>query len=254
MRLCRAAGLLGDAAWARAARRCRHSYAARQHAGHLRPFARPRVHQVGGIKINAFVGDHNDEAADGEDAAAPAAPAAPAPSNDDNKPHGMLGNAVWSFFGAFVGVGTLSLAQFGHPALELGGSEWTLLIGSFGATAALVYGAPASPLAQPRNVIGGHTLSAAVGVAAFSLLGAEHPALAAPLAAASATVAMQLTKTMHPPAAATALIAVLGGPAVHALGWTYPLLPCCAGSAVLVAVGCLVNNMSRKRPYPQTWW
>ncbi len=31
-----------------------------------------------------------------------------------------------------------------------------LLIGSFGASAVLVFGAPSSPLARARNVIGGH--------------------------------------------------------------------------------------------------
>ena len=226
--------------------RLRHSYASRCH---LRP-GRSRDFRLRRPSLKAPFGVIGGKDDDEEDAAAAPAPVVlPA-----DQPHGLLANAAWSFFGAFCGVGTLALAQFGHPALDVGGSEWTLLIGSFGATAALVYGAPASPLAQPRNVIGGHTLSAAVGVGAYMLIGAEHPALAAPLAAASATVAMQLTKTMHPPAAATALIAVLGGPAVHALGWTYPLLPCCAGSAVLVAVGCIVNNMSRKRPYPAAWW
>lgn len=36
--------------------------------------------------------------------------------------------------------------------------------GSFGASSVLIYGAPSSPMAQPRNFIGGHLVSALVGV------------------------------------------------------------------------------------------
>jgi CBS-domain-containing membrane protein len=78
-------------------------------------------------------------------------------------------------------------AQGTHPAIWLEAigltpTDGLLLVGSFGASAVLLYGAPRSPLAQPRNLIGGHALSALIGVSAWLLLGPLLPWLAAALA------------------------------------------------------------------------
>ncbi|WP_407644764.1 MULTISPECIES: HPP family protein [Desulfomicrobium] len=128
-----------------------------------------------------------------------------------------------------------------------------LLIGSFGATAVLVYGAIRSPLAQPRNVLGGHVLSAIIGVCAQQVLG-EAPWLAAAVAVATAIAAMHLTKTLHPPGGATALIAVIGGDSVHSLGYMYALVPAGLGAVVLLLVALVVNNIPRGRRYPEFWF
>ena len=79
--------------------------------------------------------------------------------------------------------------------------------------AALVYGAPAVPFSQPRNVIGGHLLAAVVGITSFKLLAVPMgtAALAAPVAVAGSIMGMLATRTMHPPAGGTTLIAVVGG-------------------------------------------
>jgi hypothetical protein len=45
--------------------------------------------------------------------------------------------------------------------------------GSFGATAVLIYGAQQSPLAQPKNVLGGHGIAALVGVTCYKAMGSE---------------------------------------------------------------------------------
>ena len=82
------------------------------------------------------------------------------------------------------------------------------LIGSFGASAALLFGAPRAPLAQPRSLIFGQLIAALCGVSAFKLVGGDL-GLAAGLAVGSATAIMLLTGSLHPPAGATALIAVL---------------------------------------------
>lgn len=154
----------------------------------------------------------------------------------------------WSWIGAFMGIGLLGcLEQIPFP-----GVAHTLLIGSFGATAVLVYGAPRSPLAQPRNVIGGHVLSALVGVACQQLLH-PWPSVASAAAVATAIALMHLTRTLHPPGGATALIAVIGGPKVHALGFGYALIPVALGAVLLVAVGVIVNNLPPSRRYPEFW-
>ncbi|MBE0559144.1 MAG: HPP family protein, partial [Proteobacteria bacterium] len=88
--------------------------------------------------------------------------------------------------------------------------------------------------------------------ACFQLFGGT-PWLAAALAVSLATAAMLVTKTVHPPGGATALVAVIGGPKVHALGFLYPFIPAGLGALILLAVALLVNNISRDRSYPAYW-
>lgn len=155
-------------------------------------------------------------------------------------------DALWSWVGGFLGmagVGLLSEAWMAAHSL--------LLIGSFGATSVLLYAAPESPLAQPRNVIGGSVLSALVGVACFQLFGAGWVAAAA--AVSTAILVMQLTHTLHPPGGATALIAVIGSDDVHGLAWHFAFIPVAAGCAIMLSVAVLINNLARHRRYPLHW-
>lgn len=154
----------------------------------------------------------------------------------------------WSFLGSMLGIGAVALAHWQWAA----GQGLVLIIGSFGATAVLLYGAPGSPLAQPRNLLGGHFISAWVGVACFQLLPGQ-PELASALAVSLAILAMHLTKTLHPPGGATALIAVLGPASVHSLGWWYPFIPALSGAVLMLLVALAVNNLAPKRCYPEFW-
>ncbi|MBF0096020.1 MAG: HPP family protein [Magnetococcales bacterium] len=155
----------------------------------------------------------------------------------------------WSGLGAFLGIGLVGFleAQFFAPL------DQVLLIGSFGASAVLLYGAPSSPLAQPRNLLGGHLLSALVGVLVFQLAGSTLW-LASALAVALAIVVMHLTRTLHPPGGATALIAVIGSETLHRLGFLYALVPVGLGAVCLLLVALLVNNLATERRYPVWWW
>ena len=157
--------------------------------------------------------------------------------------------ALWSWLGAFLGISAVALIS----DWLLDGSGLILVIGSFGASAVLIYGAVKSPLAQPRNLIGGHLVSALVGVAAYQLL---EPLtwLAAAVAVATAIALMHLTRTLHPPGGATALIAVIGGPQIHELGFLYVLVPVAAGAVVMLLVALIFNNLTRRRSYPEFWW
>lgn len=162
-----------------------------------------------------------------------------------------VGNAevVWSWLGAFLGIALVGLV--GAAFVDRLGQG--LLIGSFGATAVLVYGAVRSPLAQPRNVLGGHVISAVIGVCAYQVFG-DAVWLSAAVAVSTAIAAMHMTKTLHPPGGATALIAVIGGDSVHSLGYMYALLPVGFGAMVLLAVAVLVNNIPKSRRYPEFWF
>jgi CBS-domain-containing membrane protein len=156
---------------------------------------------------------------------------------------------LWSWVGGFLGIA--AIAGVGH--LFFAGTDLTLMIGSFGASAVLVYGAVRSPLAQPRNLVGGHVLSALVGVTAWKLFGGD-PWLAQALAVSTAIALMHATKTLHPPGGATALIAVVGSDQIHQLGYLYVLVPATLGPLVLLVVGLLVNNLAPSRRYPEVWF
>ena len=152
----------------------------------------------------------------------------------------------WRIFGNIFDRANRKTCRFGRP-----GSLF--LISSFGALAVLVYGAPQAPFSQPRNLIGGHCLSALIGVTVFLLLG-DQGILACPLAVALSIFAMQLTGTVHPPGGATALIAVIGGSAIHKLGYWYVLCPVGVGACIMVVVAMMVNNLSgeKARKYPHS--
>jgi CBS-domain-containing membrane protein len=152
---------------------------------------------------------------------------------------------MWSWIGAFSGIALVSILS----SFVLNGSGLTLIIGSFGASAVLIYGAVNSPLAQPRNLMGGHILSAVVGVACYQLFSSQ-PWLAAPAAVATAIAVMQLTATVHPPGGATALIAVIGGDQIHQLGYYYIIFPVTTGAFLMLLVALLVNRVAPGRCYP----
>ncbi|NQV31716.1 MAG: HPP family protein [Phycisphaeraceae bacterium] len=158
---------------------------------------------------------------------------------------------LWSWVGAFLGI--YLIAALGR-CCELISIDSLFLIGSFGASAVLAYGAPLAEFSQPRNLVGGHVISASVGVTVLMLSG-EPSILASSLAVSLSIVAMHLTRTLHPPGGATALIAVIGGESVRSLGYTYVLCPVLIGALMMLLVALLVNNLSSnpKRHYPVYW-
>ena len=151
----------------------------------------------------------------------------------------------WSFVGAFAGMGVIAFLQSYFTER----SDNVFLIGSFGASCVLVYGAIQSPLAQPRNLIGGHVVSAIVGVTVYKFM-PDVLWLTAPLSVALSIVTMQITKTLHPPGGATALIAVTGSQKITALGYYYVLVPVLSGALILLLVALVFNNMTKHRRYP----
>ena len=155
----------------------------------------------------------------------------------------------WSWLGAFLGIAAVA----GAGQLFFAGLDLTLMIGSFGASAVLLYGAPRSPLAQPRNLLGGHALSALVGVSVRLAL-PEPLWLCSALAVAAAIALMHLTKTLHPPGGATAFIAVTGGPKILALGYLYVLFPALTGALIMLCVALAANALTPGRRYPEYWW
>lgn len=145
-----------------------------------------------------------------------------------------------SVIGAFTGLlFVLIIAKF---LRELGGvEEW--LMASLGASALLVFTLPNSPMSQPWAVIGGNCLSAIVGVSCTILL--REPLIALPAAASLSIMGMFTLRCLHPPAAAVALIAILGGLSHY----RYAFFPVMVDSVLLVIAGAVYSNLTGKR-YP----
>jgi len=163
-------------------------------------------------------------------------------------PRVSLAEMAWSWIGAFLGIGFISFMNY-HVFEKI---DVLMIVGSFGASAVLIYGAIKSPLAQPRNLVGGHVFSALIGVAS-QLLFHSHLWLAAGIAVATAIAVMHATRTLHPPGGATALIAVIGGEKIHDLGFMYALFPVGGGVLIMLIIALLVNNIPKSRRYPEFW-
>ena len=131
-----------------------------------------------------------------------------------------LSEIVWSWLGAFLGISAVAYLHY----RILAGTDLVLIVGSLGASALLIYGAIKSPFAQPRNFLGGHLISALIGVLAYQIF-QPNLWLASSIAVATSIAVMHATRTLHPPGGATALIAVIGDAKIHALGYLYVLMP-----------------------------
>lgn len=142
--------------------------------------------------------------------------------------------------GAFIGLMVvITIAKY---LGELSGvDEW--LMASLGASALLVFALPGSPMAQPWAVIAGNTISALIGVGIVNLVG--EPLLAMPIAASLSILGMYVLRCLHPPAAAVALIAVLG----HIAHYRYAIFPVMIDSTLLVIAGAIYSNITGKS-YP----
>lgn len=121
------------------------------------------------------------------------------------------------------------------------------LIAPMGASSVLLFAVPASPLAQPWSIMGGNIIAAIIGVTCAKLIG--EPILAAGLAVALAIGGMFAFRCIHPPSGAVALTAVLGGPAVSAMGYSFVLMPVALNSLLLLLTALFFNNATGRR-YP----
>lgn len=149
--------------------------------------------------------------------------------------------------GGFLGI--LTVAWISHSALGAVGAG--LMLASVGASAVLLFAVPHGALSQPWPVLGGHTVSAAIGVTCA--LHIADPAVAAAAAVGCAIGAMYYLHCVHPPGGATALIAVIGGDTVGQLGYGYVLAPVLLNAVAILAVAVVVNLPFAWRRYPALW-
>lgn len=108
------------------------------------------------------------------------------------------------------------------------------LMAPFGATAVLVFGVPQSPLARPKNVIGGHMLTAMIGIV-FSYYSADS-AIMIGLAVGIAITLMMITKTIHPAAGANPILII-----ESSQSWDFLIMPVLAGTVFIVLCGLVAT-------------
>ncbi|MGD8592401.1 MAG: HPP family protein [Gammaproteobacteria bacterium] len=129
-----------------------------------------------------------------------------------------------------------------------GASGAALIVPSMGASAVLVFAVPHGKLSQPWPLIGGNLVSAVIGVSCYKLI--PDPFLAAGLAVGLAIGSMHLLSCIHPPGGATALAAVIGGPAINDLGYGYVISPILLNVTIIFLAAILFNSVFPWRRYP----
>lgn len=162
----------------------------------------------------------------------------PAPGSVDR--HERMRSCAGALFGIVL-TGLLTYWLLGKDP----GALW--LIAPMGASSVLLFAVPSSPLAQPWSLMGGNIIAAVIGVTCAKLVG--EPILAAGLAAALAIGGMFAFRCIHPPSGAVALTAVLGGPAIHSIGYSFVIIPVLLNSVILLITALFFNNATG-RTYP----
>lgn len=150
---------------------------------------------------------------------------------------------VWCGLGALMGLALSSLISW-----WVLGDFQAWYIAPMGASSVLLFAVPASPLAQPWNMLVGNTIAALVGVTCRLLF--PSLTLAFSLAVSIAIILMLSTDSLHPPSGAVAITAVLGGDAVYELGYAFVFYPVLLNSVLLMVVAMVFNRMLGKA-YPQ---
>ena len=146
--------------------------------------------------------------------------------------------------GGFIGI----LLTMWVSLHYLGTQGAAMLVASMGASAVLLFAVPHGPLSQPWHLMGGHLVSALIGVSCALVI--ANPMLAAPLAVALAIAAMHYLRCIHPPGGATALTAVAGGTSVHELGYQFVLTPVLLNALILLVTAVIINYAFSWRRYP----
>lgn len=126
-------------------------------------------------------------------------------------------------------------------------SDALWLMAPFGATMVILFGLPSSPLAQPRNIIAGHLITAAIGLVVAHILGVHEWTLG--LAVGLSIAAMMVTNTIHPPAGANPLLIMLAGE-----NWHFLITPVASGALLIVMFGYVYHRFISGQKYPQRWW
>jgi CBS-domain-containing membrane protein len=155
-----------------------------------------------------------------------------------------LAEKVKSGLAAAMGIFILALSM----QILSGRHVPVMLLASMGASAALLYAVPHSPMAQPWSLMGGNLVSALMGWLTIHLI--PDPTLAAAVAVGAAVFAMYVLNCLHPPGAATALVCVLNATAFQAAGGAWLAWIVVGNAGMLLFSAWVVNRFIPGRHYP----
>src|SRR5699024_8080693 len=141
--------------------------------------------------------------------------------------------------GAMICITILSMLTINHNG------RW--LMAPFGATMVILFGLPLSPLAQPKNIVIGHILSATIGLIVLNMLGVSEWSLG--IAVGMSVFLMIMTNTIHPPAGANPLVIMLAGEE-----WSFLVTPVACGVVLIVLIGYIYHRFVSKNAYPIKWF
>lgn len=151
---------------------------------------------------------------------------------------------IISGFGGFGAI----LATTWLTHLFIGQVTAPFMLAAMGASTVLLLGAPHSPFSQPWSFIGGHLVSAAIGV--FCAMELHNVYFSAGLAVGLSILAMYYLRCLHPPGGATALLAVIGDQRIHSMGYHFIVMPVLINIVILMGVTLLINRLVLRRHYP----
>ncbi len=151
---------------------------------------------------------------------------------------------IISTAGGFLGIFTILMSSYWLLDPEIA----VYIVPSMGASAVLLFAAPHAPFSQPWNVVGGHAISAIIGVACWHLI--SDYTVAASASVGLAIGAMYFTRCIHPPGGATALAGVIGSEKLHNLGYAYAFEPVLLNAITILLVAIVFNGLFKWRHYP----
>lgn len=120
------------------------------------------------------------------------------------------------------------------------GAGLPILLASMGASGAILFAVPHSPMARPWPLIGGHLISALIGIGVVNLV--EDVWTAAGCAVGFSILFMLALRCLHPPGSATTLTVVLGGASLKALGFQFLWTPLALNLILILLISQIVNR------------
>lgn len=163
------------------------------------------------------------------------------------KPHPSLTSIPEKLRSGFAAGIAMLLLMLGLHYLPQTGFP-VLIVASMAASATLLYATPHSPLAQPWNLVGGHLISALIGLACSQLI--PEPTLAAGIAVGASITVMEFLRCLHPPSAATSLMMVLVNSQFHEMNWLSAFYVVAINTGFAFILAMVINNLLPGRRYP----
>ena len=151
-----------------------------------------------------------------------------------------MSNIKQSIFAGFFSVVTIGVLTLLTYKTDYG----IFLLASFGSSMVLLYGYPASPFAQPKNVFFGHLITSTIGL--FFLNFVPLPIyINIPLAVGFGVGLMILLDVTHPPAGGNPIIVIIGS-----VSFDYLFSPVITGSAIIIIFAIVINRLILRKSYP----